>query len=219
MSLRTTSIPKSKPLYFCPSVPTEPTTIATEPPPPTQAPPSTGVAHWILVTTGFGDGGALASSEIISLDPSGHPVPDCHKTPHTFPSATWGTVSGLLTDGKIPVVCGGNASADCYGYSYGTDSWSLEGDLPTARFSAGYSAHPSLGIVVTGGSMAAGQTAFFSSVQSAITGSLSAVGFANVPEARLAPCQVTVGDEVVMVFGGQDGFAARTQSAYKLDLR
>lgn len=52
---------------------------------------------WLLIATGH-NGKPTNKVEVVSLDPVGYPVPNCHRILRPFPFPNWGTASAILTE-------------------------------------------------------------------------------------------------------------------------
>ncbi len=55
--------------------------------------------HWVMVVGGFSRAGRLSTVELVSLDPVGHPVPDCLRSRNDFPVVILGANGASLTMG------------------------------------------------------------------------------------------------------------------------
>ncbi len=141
---------------------------------------------------------------------------------------------------NLPVVCGGLANPTrfhCYRYTFQTNTWHLVGTLPAARgypgrklfyleakapficsfLFKGYSHLPSIGLIATAG--ASDSLAALNTTISTLDGVSFTSDFERLPVSLYAPCQVSVGGNVIMVFGGSVNNAQASKRAFQLDIR
>ncbi len=87
--------------------------------------------------------------------------------------------------------------------------------MTVPRHHAAASSHPTLGLIITGGWDG---TKYLRSTESTADGSAFISDYEQLPEPSFNPCQVTVDEDTVMLFGGYNG-TTMMNTAYTLDLR
>jgi len=103
----------------------------------------------------FGD--YFSTVELVSLDPSNNPVPECIKSLADIPIQTGVSLAsvGLSSDG-YPLLCGGQASwadtlSSCYVYIPSNDSWVLTGYMNNPKGGSAYGTSAVHGFTIAGG--------------------------------------------------------------------
>ncbi len=128
--------------------------------------------------------------------------------PEVFDAYNTATVSSLNSLDGVPTVCGGLTSESgvlnqCYYYDAPTDYWYRAGKMTSRRAYAGYSLHPTKGLIITGGQ--ADSDVNLHTVESTTDGYTFDTNYDEMLEdTNYGHCQVTVDDNTVMVFGGVD---------------
>ncbi len=162
----------------------------------------------------------------LALSPNAFPLP---RTSNLNYNGRLFAGVGVIDRGRTGLVCGGvfpfapnvDSSANCYAYlpfvpiGANTRRWHLtKGKMAAPRGYQGYSVHPELGLVMTGGW---NKKATLASVESTHTGEVFDTSLPDMPEAKSGHCQVTVDNSTIMVFGGHSA-TGKSSSAFKLDL-
>ena len=123
------------------------------------------IAKYLLVVAGEN----TARSEVVSLDPSANPVPECMRNVGSFSFSTSSATGAVINQGLylvsrkstthifipqltgVPLICGGHSNDNsCYKYFDG--SWTKSGKFPTPwdRTAGTYDSY-GLGMVLAGG--------------------------------------------------------------------
>ena len=86
------------------------------------------LGHWVMLVGGFdrawgGEDLPSPTVEVISLDPTNHPLPDCLRSRNPLNIRTGGGAGGVLF-GEVPHVCGGSLNGGaCLSYNRYYDTW------------------------------------------------------------------------------------------------
>ncbi len=137
-----------------------------------------------------------------------------------FPAQIDQAVGGAVEDGSVPLVCGGYDSkgtrkSECYKYSHETHIWTLSGRMTEAKSQHAASIHPDLGLIITGGHTGG---RVLTTVESTTDGKHFSKSLPAMPIPNYVHCQVTVGSNTIMVFGGCRSGNCQADVALKLNI-
>jgi len=146
--------------------------------------------------------------ELVSLDPTSHPVPDCLTDLNQVNGISEAAGALDYSDGGIPFYCGGYSSSvadyvdTCYKYIPELDYWSVTGTLPRQRSRSGYASSESWGLVMAGG--VDGGDNVVSSVPTTKNGmGIISESLPDLPTKKENSCLVVIDDERLFNCGGQ----------------
>ncbi len=153
---------------------------------------------FVLVAGGHSGTSYLPTVEVISLNPEHQPVPACNRIVTGLLTGSDKAVGGSVGPDSRPFICGGSQSNggspalyvdSCYYLNKDPYRWDNNGVKLSSQIGlAGYSNHPTLGLVVTGGEVRGGGVT--SRMETTADGNSFIISWPGVLEGLSQHCQV-----------------------------